>query len=172
MLEAYKNLWASMVKYRLIPSVTPWSILNWNVGWHVVDTWSKNGQESTNFLRHAIECRSIHMSQLTLGYILTDTWSSVNHVLFKMLIKCWSSVEQRSIKDIDWHSTVNALMHIIHKMCVNQLPVSVIGDLFPWFWLLYFQIRGILLEWAPCVWNSFWRLAGKCIFKDHDKGCW
>lgn len=82
----------------------------------LVDTWSTSqsniGWESTNFRSYAIEYRSIHMSQLTLGSILTNTRSSVNHMSIEMLSKCWSryrsSVDQRSINGISQHSTADA----------------------------------------------------------------
>ena len=45
-----------------------------------------NGQVSTNFYRHAIDCQLIHMSWSTLNQVYTECWLSIDGV-HQVLIK-------------------------------------------------------------------------------------
>jgi len=67
-----------------------------------INTWSTSqstiSRESTNFCRHIIKCRSIHMSWMILGQLLTDCQSSVDRALTKLSQECQSNVSQVLIK--------------------------------------------------------------------------
>lgn len=73
-----------------------WLTLYRYLTWHSIDTplspWSTVDRKSTNFW-------FILMSQLTVGQLATDCWSSVNRVSTKYRSGCWLSVNQ--------HSTIN-----------------------------------------------------------------
>jgi len=106
----------------------PQSTLHWPSTSASVDTRSTLdqhlGRESTNFCRHTIQCRSITipLNRLTLDQLSTDCqW-----VLIETLIGCWLSLAEMKcsssvdrdvdwglIKSTSWHSTVNALVHMI-----------------------------------------------------------
>lgn len=97
------------------------STLHQHLGRQLVKRWLISDR------RQAIECQSIHMSPLTLGQLSTDCRLSVNWVSNEISIECWSSIDctsfmmlikcplrcrlsidQRAIKDINQHLTVNA----------------------------------------------------------------
>lgn len=93
---------------RLIPSMDPWVTFDRYLIDTLVDTQytfdQHLGLESTNFDRHAIECRSTH--ELVNTYqLLTDCqsiadqvsieeWLIVDSVLAKHPLKCWLRVSQ------------------------------------------------------------------------------
>lgn len=101
-----------------------WLIDTWTTTY--ADSWSASqstvDRELTNFRRHSIECRSIHMSWSTLGQLLTDCQSSDlcwwrcrpcidDHAIrgtAEYWLRCRSSDDHGWTKGIDRHSTVDA----------------------------------------------------------------
>lgn len=89
------NAYTCMVESQLILMIDSRLRFDQHLGWHYIDT-SSVSLPPANFCRHAIEYRSIYMTQSTLSQLSTDCTSSVACVLTKMLTDYWLSVGYRS----------------------------------------------------------------------------
>jgi len=94
------------------------------------------GWESTNFCRHAIECRSKYISQSTLNPLSIKCWSrhllSIDWVSAEYWLRCPSSVDQDVDQDVEHivqHSINDAFSMCDPNALNNQPTISLAHQL-------------------------------------------